>query len=160
MTIPNTFVSGVNTNFTSELNENFEYCNMEIYARGIVASTTTSSVLTALATVNLPANTFSRLLNIRVGFEAQANCGSASGAYGTVSLSVNGSTIISAHASADDADPVKDWVAGSWSIPFRAITDINLTSSIPIIVYGQGFKIKGTYFAIPSTCKYLVVEGI
>ena len=159
MTIPYTVVSGVDTSFSTHLNSNFEYVNEEIYSRDITAVGTSSTAVTNLKVVGVPANTFSRLMNINCGYQGNGATGSVNGSYAVISLLVNGSTIITASSNNNTTNPSDDSISGSWLIPFR-LTDVALTSSINITVTGQQIINKGTAVTGAANCTYLVVSGM
>jgi hypothetical protein len=141
-------IAGVSTN----LNNNFEYCAEEIYARDLT---------TGDKSITIPANTFSRYFKIIFGYELYGSCGSANGSNGYISLSVGGTTILSRITRVTDlgSPTTQDSVSGSDSIIFRA-SDIDLTGSILVTIETASITIKGTGGTSSQVCNYISIEGV
>jgi hypothetical protein len=141
-------ISGVSTN----LNNNFEYCAKEIYARDLT---------TGDKSITIPANTFSRYFKITFGYELYGLCGSTNGSNGMILLAVGGTAILSRITQVTDlgSATTQDSVSGSDSIIFRA-SDIDLTGSILVQVATSSVTIKGIGGTSSQVCNYISIEGV
>lgn len=76
MTIPNTFASGVNTSFSTELNENFTYTDYRVIASNTTSTTLSSSTATTtlVNTVAVGAAEVTQFIEVNVDYAAIAKC--------------------------------------------------------------------------------------
>lgn len=145
-----TISPGVDTGFSTKLNDNFEYCSNEVYTRDLTTSD---------KSVTITANTFTRYFKITFGYTLRGSCGSANGSEGVIVLSVGGSGILTRSTQAGTSNPSSDSCTGCDSIIFRA-ADIDLTSSIAVTVVTSSSTTKGVGGTSSQACNYLIIEGV